>query len=72
MLICLCRGITDRDVEELVARGVEDLDAIKRRTGAGTECRLCLADLEAAYREGLRARDKAQRRRDVTRGRAEG
>ncbi len=68
MLICLCRGITDHDVHELVARGVVDLAEIKRRTGAGTECRLCLADLEAAHRAALRARAQAQRRREGTEG----
>ncbi len=72
MLICLCRGITDRDVEELVARGVTDLREIKRRTGAVSECRLCLADVEAAHRKALRRRQAAASRQGAAPGKARG
>jgi bacterioferritin-associated ferredoxin len=51
MILCLCRGVTDREVAEAVERGASTVSEVRRACGAGTECGTCLADI----REHLQA-----------------
>jgi bacterioferritin-associated ferredoxin len=41
MIVCLCRGVTDRDVRAAHARGADTVDAAAALTGAGTACGCC-------------------------------
>ena len=41
MIVCLCEGITERDVEEAAHHGARSLDRLARVTGAGTCCGSC-------------------------------
>jgi bacterioferritin-associated ferredoxin len=43
MWICLCKGVTDRRIREVIRAGARTVDDIKRETGAGTDCGDCLA-----------------------------
>lgn len=47
MIVCQCRCVTDRQVRAAVERGADDLEALGRACGAGTDCRGCHATLEA-------------------------
>jgi bacterioferritin-associated ferredoxin len=47
MILCLCRGVSERDVVEAVERGATTLAEIRRACGAGTDCGSCLADIKA-------------------------
>jgi bacterioferritin-associated ferredoxin len=41
MILCLCRGISERTVRMAVATGACSLDAVAARCGAGTDCGSC-------------------------------
>jgi bacterioferritin-associated ferredoxin len=41
MYVCLCHGVTDREIRAAVDLGVDSLDAIGRHLGVGTRCGCC-------------------------------
>ncbi len=44
MYVCVCNAVTDRDIHEAVASGVDTLAELTRRTGCSDCCGSC-ADL---------------------------
>ena len=46
MIVCLCHGVRDRDLDEVIDRGAATVDDIGSMCGAGTGCGACLEDLE--------------------------
>ena len=56
MILCLCRGVSDRTVEAVIADGACTVAQIERACGAGGDCGAC-GDLLDALVE--RARDEA-------------
>ena len=50
MIVCLCRGVSERDILRVMAMGARTPDAITAACGAGSDCGACtvlLADLLA-------------------------
>lgn len=41
MYVCLCNAVTDRQIREAAARGVDTLDALTCATGCGACCGSC-------------------------------
>lgn len=41
MYVCVCRGITDRDIRKAMMEGATSVDDIEDRLGAGTGCGGC-------------------------------
>jgi bacterioferritin-associated ferredoxin len=41
MLVCVCRGISDREVRDVLARGATTLREVGRACGAGADCGSC-------------------------------
>ena len=41
MLLCLCKGVSDRVVRLAVANGASTIDGVAARCGAGTDCGAC-------------------------------
>ena len=41
MYVCLCNGVTDRDIAKAVEHGADDLTAVEESTGAATGCGSC-------------------------------
>lgn len=41
MYVCICNAVTDRQIREAAADGVDTLDALACRTGCGTCCGSC-------------------------------
>lgn len=47
MILCMCRGISDRDVVEAVRCGARTVEDVSRHCdGAGGDCGSCLAYIE--------------------------
>jgi bacterioferritin-associated ferredoxin len=42
MYVCLCNGVTDRDIREVAAAGCRALPELTMRTGCGATCGSCL------------------------------
>lgn len=47
MIICLCRGITEKDLESCLSPNEPILEKIQNGTGAGTDCGSCLRKIQA-------------------------
>ena len=41
MLVCLCKGVSDRRIREEVRRGANTLLQIRQACAAGTDCGTC-------------------------------
>ena len=41
MYICLCRVVTRKVIEAVIADGARTVDEVGRRSGAGTDCGKC-------------------------------
>ncbi|HEY7434741.1 MAG TPA: (2Fe-2S)-binding protein, partial [Methylomirabilota bacterium] len=54
MILCLCRGVSDRTVEAVIAGGARTVAQIERACGAGGDCGACRDLLDALVE---RARD---------------
>lgn len=52
MIVCLCRGVSDRTVRLVVAQGAATPDAVAARCGAGGDCGGCRAMVEDLIEEG--------------------
>jgi bacterioferritin-associated ferredoxin len=46
MLICLCRGLSERDLRGLVAAGLRSTEEISQSCGAGGDCGACLSTID--------------------------
>ena len=42
MYVCVCNGITDRQIREVAAAGCRSVAELTMRTGAGAGCGSCL------------------------------
>lgn len=45
MIVCLCHGVSDRDLERVIEAGASTVEEIGQRCGAGTDCGTCLGEL---------------------------
>ena len=51
MYVCLCMGVTDRDIRQLVKQGACSAEEIAGCTGAGTRCGSCVSTVAALVDE---------------------
>jgi bacterioferritin-associated ferredoxin len=47
MYVCICHGVTDRDIRETLLDGAETAEEVAACTGAGTCCGACRPTVEA-------------------------
>jgi bacterioferritin-associated ferredoxin len=45
MYVCLCNGITDREIRETIAEGATSVEEVMYMTGAATRCGSCLSTI---------------------------
>ncbi len=66
MYLCLCYGVTDRKVKELVAQGVLSLREVQKVCQAGTDCGSCVCEIkELLLRERQRTDLPATREKEI-------
>lgn len=60
MYVCICNGVTDRDIQRAAAEGCRDMAELTARTGCSGTCGCCrelageiLAEARAAQRFAL-------------------
>jgi len=41
MYVCICKGITERDIQQAVAEGCSSMRELKRELGVAMECGRC-------------------------------
>jgi bacterioferritin-associated ferredoxin len=61
MIVCLCRGVSERDLTEAVRDGARTVDEVGRRCGgAGSECGSCRRHIAAHIANHLPCADDRQ------------
>lgn len=50
-LVCICNGITEKEIIETLKKGARTTADIQRITGAGTSCGRCLVTVDALVEE---------------------
>jgi bacterioferritin-associated ferredoxin len=53
VLVCHCRVVSERQIDEALAAGASDTRSVVRATRAGTGCGGCLSSLRARIEEAL-------------------
>lgn len=46
MIVCLCHGVRDRDIDAAISEGATTVGEVGRACGAGTGCGACIPDIE--------------------------
>jgi bacterioferritin-associated ferredoxin len=46
MIICSCKGVSDRTIHRLIREGNITVEALTAHSGAGTDCGLCVNALQ--------------------------
>jgi bacterioferritin-associated ferredoxin len=46
MIVCICRGVTERHLETLVASGARTVEQVEQVCGAGGDCGACRPEVE--------------------------
>ena len=54
MYVCICNGVTERDILQAAEAGCRSVPELTMRTGAGANCGSCL-DMAADILEWIRA-----------------
>ncbi|KPV40568.1 hypothetical protein AN478_05130 [Thiohalorhabdus denitrificans] len=53
MYVCICKGVTERQIHQAVAEGARDLEDLQNRLGASTGCGTCAEFTTECLREAL-------------------
>ena len=52
MIVCMCRGVSDRTVRALIAAGAQTPTEVRKACGAGSDCGKCCAMLAELLEDG--------------------
>jgi bacterioferritin-associated ferredoxin len=56
MYICICRGVTEKDIQNAVKQGICSMESLSESMGVSTQCGCCTTHackaLEEAKKEG--------------------
>ncbi|MBC8186787.1 MAG: (2Fe-2S)-binding protein [Proteobacteria bacterium] len=58
MIVCQCRGVTDRQIRRLVRGGACSTREVVRATGAGTNCGDCRSSVRKAVVQAVEASEQ--------------
>lgn len=53
MVVCLCKGVSDRQIQQLVDAGARSLRDVRETTGLGTQCGKCACEARQLVRDAL-------------------
>jgi bacterioferritin-associated ferredoxin len=59
MYVCLCHGVTDREIREAAAAGAREMVDLAAMTGCGTGCGSCGELAQTLLQEARRERNQA-------------
>ncbi|MFT7582514.1 MAG: bacterioferritin-associated ferredoxin [Myxococcota bacterium] len=58
MIVCLCEGVSDREVRASIQRGADSVREISQQSRAGTDCGRCRSQLRQMLQERALSRDR--------------
>ena len=56
MIVCCCKRVSDRTIDQLARAGHDSVEAIGRACGAGTDCGACRCEIEERLEDARDAR----------------
>ena len=51
MYICLCHGVTDRDIRSCIEDGASSMRELRQQLAVGTQCGKCACHVKAILKE---------------------
>lgn len=60
MIVCQCKVVTDRAVDDAVAQGARTVAAVCRATGAAQDCGSCIFSVKTLVCEHLERQSRLQ------------
>jgi bacterioferritin-associated ferredoxin len=57
MFVCLCHGITDKQIKKIVADGAGTVNSVRKRCLAGSSCGACVCELKSIVEQTKVSRD---------------
>lgn len=61
MYVCVCNGITDRQIEEAIGRGASSLEELTSALGVASGCGTCAAFTRQLLTNALQVREDSNR-----------
>lgn len=53
MYICICKGITDKEIRNAVIDGANSFASVRKQLGVSSQCGRCACDAKSLVRETL-------------------
>jgi bacterioferritin-associated ferredoxin len=53
MYVCICKGVTERQIREVAARGAHSLKDLRRELGVASECGKCAEEAKRCLKAAL-------------------
>ncbi len=51
MYVCICKGVTEKHIQEAAKSGVSDYKSLRDKTGLGSQCGKCGSDAKSCLRQ---------------------
>jgi len=51
MYVCICKGVTDRDIQDAASRGARTVKDLRRELGVASDCGKCASCAREVLRE---------------------
>ena len=51
MYICLCRGVTDHQIQQAIEHGSNDIKSMRKALGVACQCCKCLPEIHTLLKE---------------------
>lgn len=51
MYICICKAVTEKQIQQQLAEGVNSYQELRERTGVATQCGKCSGDARSCLRQ---------------------
>ncbi len=59
MYVCICKGVTDKQIQEFRQQGVNTYQQLRECTGVGTQCGKCSTEARSHLRQSSSVGDIA-------------
>jgi bacterioferritin-associated ferredoxin len=60
VIVCLCHGVDEAEIEELIADGADSLPSVGKACGAGTDCGSCRGHIQDMIEEAAESPDRVR------------
>ena len=51
MYVCICKAVTEKQIQEHLSQGVDSYRELRERTGVATQCGKCSQDARSCLRQ---------------------